>query len=138
MDALETTLADYRLAGMTTGPQVMSHLRPKLRERGVLSAEELRDTENGRWVRIAGHVIVRQRPGPARGICFVTLEDETGTSNAVLMPDEFRRFRMPLHSSAILEIAGPVQNVDSVIHVRARELHALTTRGELPGSHDYR
>jgi len=138
MDALETTLADYRLAGITTGPQVMAHLRPKLRQRGVLSAAELRNAENGSQVRIAGHVIVRQRPGPARGICFITLEDETGTANGVLMPDEFRRFRNPLHSSAILEIAGPVQNVEGVIHVRVRELHPLTTRGDLPESHDYR
>ena len=138
MNALETTLTDYRLTGITTGPQILAHLRPKLQERGVLSAQELRDAPNGCWVRIAGHVIVRQRPGPAHGICFVTLEDETGTSNSVLMPDEFRRFRVPLHSSSILEIAGPVQSVDGVIHVRARELHALTIRGELPGSHDYR
>ena len=138
MDALETTLTDYRLAGMTTGPQIMTHLREKLRERGVLSAAELRETANGRWVRIAGHVIVRQRPGPARGVCFITLEDETGTANGVLMPEEFRRFRNPLHSAPILEIAGPVQNVEGVIHVRVRELHPLTTRGELPASHDYR
>jgi error-prone DNA polymerase len=116
----------------------MADLRPKLRQRGVLSAAELRNAENGSQVRIAGHVIVRQRPGPARGICFITLEDETGTANGVLMPDEFRRFRNPLHSSAILEIAGPVQNVEGVIHVRVRELHPLTTRGDLPESHDYR
>jgi error-prone DNA polymerase len=138
MDALETTLADYRLAGMTTGPQVMTHLRARLQERGVLSAAQLRETPNGRWVRIAGHVIVRQRPGPARGVCFITLEDETGTANGVLMPDEFRRFRSALHSAPILEIAGPVQNVEGVIHVRVRELQPLSTRGELPGSHDYR
>jgi error-prone DNA polymerase len=104
----------------------------------VLSAAELRETPNGSWVRIAGHVIVRQRPGPARGVCFITLEDETGTANGVLMPDEFSRFRNPLHSAPILEIAGPVQNVEGVIHVRVRELQPLTTRGELPGSHDYR
>jgi len=138
LNPLETTLADYRLAGMTTGPQIMTHLRARLRERGVLSAAELREAANGRWVRIAGHVIVRQRPGPARGVCFITLEDETGTANGVLMPDEFRRFRTPLHSAPLLEIAGPVQNVEGVIHVRVRELHVLTTHGELPGSHDYR
>ncbi|MCA9510142.1 MAG: error-prone DNA polymerase, partial [Myxococcales bacterium] len=138
MDDVEATLADYRLAGLTTGPQIVAHLRPRLRARGVLSAAELRDVPNGRWVRIAGHVIVRQRPGPAQGVCFVTLEDETGTSNAVLMPAEFRRFRAPLHQAPIVEIAGPVQNVDGVIHVRARELSPVALSGDLPGSHDYR
>jgi len=137
MDPLEATLSDYRLAGVTTGPQVMAHLRKELRARGVLSAAELRAAEHGQRVRIAGHVIVRQRPGPARGICFITLEDETGTANGVLMPDEFHRFRNPLHASPILEIAGPVQRVEGVIHVRVRELRALSTQTGLPGSHDY-
>ena len=137
LDPLETTLTDYRLAGMTTGPQLMTHLRPSLEKRGVVTAEQLRAVENGHWVRIAGHVIVRQRPGPARGVCFITLEDETGTANGVLMPEEFKRFRNPLHSSPILEVAGPVQNVEGVIHVRVRELTPLTPQAHLPDSHDY-
>jgi error-prone DNA polymerase len=83
-------------------------------------------------------VIVRQRPGSAKGFCFLTLEDETGTSNAVLTPRQFQRFRAPLHAASILEIAGPVQNVDSVVHVRVRELRPLAPRRDLPGSHDYR
>ena len=67
------------------------------------------------------------------------VEDETGTSNAVLTPGAFRRFRAPLHGVRLVEIAGPVQNVDGVIHVRVRELVPLAERGaELPASHDYR
>ena len=125
MSALEETLADYRASGISTGPHVMAHLRHELAQRGVLSATEVRDVPNGRWVRTAGHVIVRQRPGSANGICFLTLEDETGTANAVLTPQQFRRFRVPLHTSPLVEIAGPIQNVDGVIHVRVKRLVAL-------------
>jgi error-prone DNA polymerase len=104
----------------------------------VLSAAALRDVPNGRFVRTAGHAIVRQRPGTAKGFCFLTLEDETGTSNAVLTPHYFRRLRIPLHTAAIIEIAGPVQNVDDVVHVRVQELVPLVPRGDLPRSHDFR
>ena len=106
--------------------------------RGVLSAAALRDVPDGRIVRTAGHAIVRQRPGTAKGFCFLTLEDETGTSNAVLTPRYFERFRAALHGAALLEIAGPLQNVEGVIHVRVRELVPLRASGDLPRSHDYR
>jgi DNA/RNA endonuclease YhcR with UshA esterase domain len=110
----------------------MAHLRPQLAARGVLSAAALREAPNGRSVCTAGHVIVRQRPETAKGFCFLTLEDETGTSNAILTPKSFRRFRVPLHTAAIVEIEGPLQNVDGVIHVRVR---ARLTRVRPAGSH---
>ena len=157
MDALDETLADYRLAGLTTDVHLMGHLREGLERRGVLSAARLREIPDGAWVRIAGHAIVRQRPGSAKGFCFVTLEDETGLSNAVLTPDISTRFRVPLHQASLLEIAGPLQRVDGVIHVRAREIvpldlsearapgpgRARTTQRDdrkpkMPRSHDYR
>jgi error-prone DNA polymerase len=116
----------------------MVHLRPRLKRRGVLSARELRRVPDGRFVRTAGHVIVRQRPGSARGFCFLTLEDETGTANAVLTPDAFRRFRALLHRSAVVEVAGPLQNLEGVIHVRVRELEPVAPREALPGARDYR
>ena len=138
MSPIEETLADYRRSGLTTGPHVMSFLRPQLAARGVLRASDLRDVPDGRFVRTAGHCIVRQRPGSAKGFCFLTLEDETGTSNAVLTPRIFRRFRVALHGAAIVEVAGPIQHVDGVIHVRVRELCALAAGAALPRSHDYR
>ncbi len=138
MTPFEETLADYRVAGITTGDHVMAHLRPSLRRRGILSTREVREAANGRFVRTAGHAIVRQRPGSAKGFVFLTLEDETGTTNGVLTPDVFKRFRSPLASASILEIAGPVQNVEGVVHVRIRDLKPLAPRGDLPASHDYR
>ena len=99
----------------------------------MLPAAALREVPDGRFVRTAGHAIVRQRPGTAKGFCFLTLEDETGTCNAVLTPRIFQRFRVPLHTSVRdPEIAGPVQNVDGVIHVRVRELPLPRPRGDLP------
>jgi error-prone DNA polymerase len=140
---IEATLADYRTTGLTAGPHVMAHLRPELAKRGVLATRALRDIPNGRYVRTAGHVIVRQRPGSAKGFCFLTLEDETGTTNGVLTPDQFQRMRTPLHASPLLEIAGPIQNVDGVIHVRIREIRPLSSEGDVARgpegftSHDY-
>jgi len=138
LSPLETTLADYRTTGLTTGPHVMTHLREQLRSRGVLATRELRDVPNGRYVRTAGHVIVRQRPGSAKGFCFVTLEDETGTTNGVFTPDQFEKLRGPLHASPLIEIAGPIQNVDGVIHVRVREVTPLHGSEDVPESRDYR
>jgi error-prone DNA polymerase len=139
LSEIEKTLADYRLSGLTTGVHLMRHLRPALDRRGILPAETLRETPDGAYVRIAGHAIVRQRPGSAKGFCFVTLEDETGLSNAVLTPDIAARFRVPLHQASLLEIAGPLQRVDGVIHVRAREVVPLGLQDEkMPASHDYR
>jgi error-prone DNA polymerase len=79
-------------------------------------------------------VIVRQRPGTAKGFCFITLEDETGTVNAVVVPDMFRRYRAVIHTAALLLIEGPLQKacpepsrgVDGVIHVRARRITPLS------------
>jgi error-prone DNA polymerase len=139
MTGVEETLADYRLSGLTTGVHVMAHLRERLDRRGILPAARLREIPDGTLVRTAGHAIVRQRPGSAKGYCFVTLEDETGLSNAVLTPDIARRFRIPLHQASLLEISGPLQRVDGVIHVRAREIIPLDLEAEkLPASHDYR
>jgi error-prone DNA polymerase len=139
MSALDETLADYRLAGLTTGIHLMAHLRPALDRRGLLTAAALREQPDGAVVRTAGHAIVRQRPGSAKGFCFVTLEDETGLSNAVLTPDVVRRFRAPLHASALLEVEGPLQRVEGVIHVRVRRVEPLDLAGsKLPPSHDYR
>ena len=66
--------------------------------------------------------------------CFLAAD----TANAILTPKQFQRFRVPLHTASIIEIAGPLQNADDVIHVRVRELRPLVPREALPRSHDYR
>jgi error-prone DNA polymerase len=137
MDPFEQTLADYAGTGMTVGPHLLAHLRLRLRERAILSAAELRGARNGAWVRIAGHVIVRQRPGTAKGFLFLTLEDETGTANAVVTPKVFEKHRALLHSAPILLVEGPLQNVDGVIHVRGRRFEEIPVATAVPPSHDF-
>jgi error-prone DNA polymerase len=134
---LEETLADYASTSLTAGPHVMAHFRDELRRRGVLSAADVRRTPHGRRVRVAGHVIVRQRPGTAKGMLFLTLEDETGTCNVVIRPDVFRGHRRLLHTCRILLVAGPVQNVENVIHVQGFGFEELTFAGAAPPSHDF-
>ena len=99
------------------------------RRGGVLSRRGAARRARRRFVRTAGHAIVRQRPGTAKGFCFLTLEDETGTSNAVLTPRISLRFRAALHGAALLEVAGPLQSVEGVIHVRVRELGRCARAG---------
>ena len=108
MNPLERTLADYKNSGITVGPHIMKHLRNALAAEGVLRAADVRRARDGRWVKIAGLVIVRQRPGTAKGFCFLTLEDETGTANAVVVPDMFQRHRALIHVDAddIVSAAG--------------------------------
>ncbi|MEE3325843.1 MAG: error-prone DNA polymerase [Myxococcota bacterium] len=138
LSALEQTLADYRLAGLTTGPQIMNHLRTQLEKRGFQQAADLSRIPDGQPVRLAGHVIVRQRPGSAGGFIFLTLEDESGLANAVLTPDQVERFRLPLQAASLLEVAGPLQHVDGVIHIRVRHLSPLDIRASLPPERSYR
>ena len=111
MSLLDRTLADYKASGITVGPHIMKHLRDALSRDGVLRACDLKQARNGSWARIAGLVIVRQRPGTAKGFCFITLEDETGTANAVVVPDVFQRYRSVIHTAALLCIEGPLQKV---------------------------
>jgi error-prone DNA polymerase len=137
MSPLEETLADYGSSGLTTGPHVMHHLRARLRAQGVLSSADLKLVPNGRWARVAGHVIVRQRPGTAKGMLFLTLEDETGTCNAVITPARYQHYRRIVHHARLLVVEGPVQSVDGVIHVQGQRFSELPLQGEAPPSHDF-
>ncbi|MET0153916.1 MAG: error-prone DNA polymerase [Candidatus Binatia bacterium] len=137
MRPLEETVADYAGTSMTVGPHMLAHLRKELAGRGVLSAAGLRQARSGSRVKVAGHVIVRQRPGTAKGLLFLTLEDETGTANAVIMPDVFEKHRALLHTSPILLVEGPVESSDGVIHVRGQHFEAIPLRAVAPPSHDF-
>jgi error-prone DNA polymerase len=138
MSAFEQTAADYAAVGLTIGPHLMAHLRAALRTRGVLPTVALRTVRSGAFVRTAGHVIVRQRPGTAKGMCFLTLEDETGLANAFLTPPAYERFRVVLNTSPLLVVAGVLEHRDGVIHVRVRDLERLDVGAVLPEGHDYR
>jgi len=137
MTSFEETAADYAATHLTSGPHVMAHLRDRLRAEGVLAARDLDGVPNGAAVRVAGHVIVRQRPGTAKGFCFLTLEDETGTANAVVTPPRYERWRVVLNTSPLLEVAGRLERVDGVTHVRATALARVEAPAVMPEGHDY-
>ncbi len=137
MRPVEETLADYAATGVTAGPHLMAHLRTRLRARGTLSAAELANANDGAWVKAAGSVIVRQRPGTAKGFLFITLEDETGIANVIVTPDLFQANRTLLHRASLLMVEGPLQKQQGVIHVRARRFREMRLRGAVPPSHDF-
>ncbi len=137
MDAVAETSADYAATGLTVGPHLMAHLRGKLRADGVLAAAELAQATHGAWVKTAGVVIVRQRPGTAKGFFFLTLEDETGISNAIVIPDLFQAHRALLHNAAILMVEGVLQKQDGVAAIRARRFRELRLAAALPPAHDF-
>lgn len=139
MSRVELIAADYMTTGLCTHGHPMEHLRDALRERGVLSAAELSSARTGERVRVAGVVICRQRPGTAKGVCFITLEDETGFANFVVYPDLFRRYRRTIIGSPVLLIAGIAQNEQDVINVKARKIVAIepTAGAAAIESHDF-
>jgi error-prone DNA polymerase len=137
MSPVEETMADYSATGLTTRPHLMTYLRARLRARGILSAADLLRAGHGSWVKTAGVVIVRQRPGTAKGFLFITLEDETGISNLIVTPDLFQRHRALLRGAGILYAEGSLQQVDGVTAIRARRFAEIRMPGAMPPSHDF-
>ena len=133
----ERVNADFRGTGVTLGKHPMAYRREELNKLGVKRAIDLREIRNGVWVRIAGWVIVRQRPGTAKGFLFLSMEDETGIANVIVTPDIFDRNRLVLVDQPLLLIDGPLQNQDNVIHVRARRIQPLSYAMAAAASHDF-
>jgi error-prone DNA polymerase len=130
--------ADCQGIGMTIGRHPMAYRRAEMNELGVTVASGLAAIPNGRLVRVAGNVIVRQRPGTAKGILFMSLEDETGVSNVVIMPDVFEQQRLEILRHPWVMVEGQIQNVDNVVHVKARRVSSLEGVREVStASHDF-
>jgi error-prone DNA polymerase len=137
MDQEERLVADFHGTGLTVGPHPMAYRRDWLKAMGIRRASELRDIPSGQRLRIGGCVIVRQRPGTAKGFVFLSLEDETGVANAIIAPDLFHQNRLLLASERFLAIEGILQNQDNVISVKAeRVLPLFVTKAET-ASHDF-
>lgn len=133
----ERVNADFRGTGLTIGRHPMAYRREELNTLGVKRAIDLREIRNGVWVRVAGWVIVRQRPGTAKGFLFLSMEDETGIANIIVTPDIFDHNRVVLVNQPLLLIEGPLQNQDNVIHVRARRIQPLSYAIAAAASHDF-
>jgi error-prone DNA polymerase len=137
MTGEERLVADFRGTGLTVGLHPMGHHRAEMNKRGVRSARELLNLPNGMHVRIAGGVITRQRPGTAKGFVFISLEDETGISNAIVTPQLFERNHVGIVHQQFLLIEGQLQNQDGVIAVKAESIEPLhITRAETT-SHNF-
>jgi len=133
----ERVNADFRGTGVTIGRHPMAYRREELNKLGIKRSTDLLEIRNGVWVKIAGWVIVRQRPGTAKGFMFLTMEDETGVANVIITPDIFDRNRSVLTNQPLLLIEGPLQNQDNVIHVRARRIEPLSYAMAAAASHDF-
>jgi error-prone DNA polymerase len=134
MNPLERLRADFTGTDLTIGQHPMAWMRPQLKD--VWRASDLPKARHGDWLRIAGNVICRQRPGTAKGFVFITLEDETGMSNAVVAPKLFERLRLLITSESFLMITGKLQNVKNVIHIQAKKIERLPGE-KLMGSASY-
>jgi len=125
MTTEERLTADFRGTGVNIGKHPMAYRREEMNALGVTPAGRLKYIRHGQRVRIAGPVIVRQRPGTAKGFVFLSMEDETGIMNAIVTPALYDRYRLALLSAPYLLIDGVLQNMDHVISVKANRVRAL-------------
>jgi len=138
MTANEEVLADFHGTGVYTGAHPISFLRKRLQALGVVSADELLRTPHGRRARIAGLVIVRQRPSTAKGLVFITLEDETGFANALVSAERFEKSRRVIVTAESLIIEGVVQNHEGIVTVKAEKLSPIPVEeAGINISHDF-
>ena len=126
MPLSEEVVADYQTTRLSLKAHPMSFLRASLAERGFVRASDLRSRKFRSMVHVAGVVLIRQRPGSAKGVCFITLEDETGVINLVVWPDLKEKQRRVVMGSRLMEVRGRVEYDDEVIHVIAHHMEDAT------------
>ncbi|MCP5000673.1 MAG: error-prone DNA polymerase [Hyphomicrobiales bacterium] len=122
----EHVIHDYRYLSLSLKAHPVSFLRNNLASRGVIANERLPEIANGRRVSVAGLVLVRQRPGSAKGVIFMTLEDETSIANIIVWPKTFERFRPLILGSRFVRVRGKLQCESNVIHIVADTIEDLT------------
>ncbi|HEV2044356.1 MAG TPA: OB-fold nucleic acid binding domain-containing protein, partial [Sphingomicrobium sp.] len=122
MPLSEHVVSDYQTVRLSLKAHPLSFLRGHYAGRGFVTASELASTRNGRRVSLAGLVLIRQRPGSAKGVCFITLEDETGIANLVVWPDKFAAQRNIVMGARLMVVHGLVQRDEAIIHVIAARL----------------
>ncbi len=137
MNPEERMVADYAGTGVTVGRHPMAHCRMQLHRMNVFPAGDLKLVRHGVKARIAGQVIARQRPGTAHGFIFLSIEDETGIANAIIDPDLYEANRSLVTYAKFLLIEGALQNIDKVIHIRAKHIEELDVTAAPMESHDF-
>ncbi len=128
MTAGEHVVHDYRHLSLSLKAHPLSFLRGGLEQEGTLTCGALADTPDGRPVRVAGLVLVRQQPGTAKGVIFMTVEDETGAANIIVWPKIFEKFRPQVMGARLVRVHGRLQSHSGVIHVVAQRIEDLSAR----------
>jgi error-prone DNA polymerase len=126
MPAGEEVVNDYRFLELSLRAHPVTFLRADLVRRGIIRNEELRRAPSGARVTVSGLVTIRQRPGSANGVIFMTIEDETAVANIIVWSKTFERFRPVILGARYVAVSGEVQQESGVIHVVARKLDDLT------------
>jgi error-prone DNA polymerase len=132
MTPLEEMRCDYSVQELSTSYHPMQVLRPELRGEPLLRSIELESRSDGEQVKVAGYVIMRQRPPTAKGFAFITMEDESGMINVVIRPDVYERFRQVCIFNPVLLVTGSLQKRDGTLNVRAETIAPLRPGGEPP------
>jgi error-prone DNA polymerase len=137
MDVEERLISDYHGTGLTTGPHPMFYRRAEMHRLNIKSAAEMRAMAHGKRATVAGAVITRQRPGTASGLIFLTLEDETGYANVIVMPQVYEEYRQAVLEPKFIRVSGTVQNQDGIVHLKASHVEALGVSAAQMTSHDF-
>nr|WP_314093550.1 error-prone DNA polymerase [uncultured Shinella sp.] len=119
-------IEDYTHTGLTLRSHPISFLRKDLTRRSIVTCQEAMSARDGRWLMTAGLVLVRQKPGSAKGVMFITIEDETGPANIVVWPKLFERRRRVVLGSSMMAINGRIQREGEVVHLIAQQLFDLS------------
>ncbi len=136
MEAGREVVEDYGHLGLSLRRHPVSFLRSDLTPRRFVTCAEAVALRDGRWVDVAGLVLVRQRPGSAKGVMFITLEDETTVANLVVWSKVFEKYRRTVLGSGMLGVKGRVQREGEVVHIVARELIDLSSELASVGTRD--
>jgi error-prone DNA polymerase len=133
----ERLVADFHGSGLTAGRHPMAYCRAAMDAQKVKRASELEYMRDGEYTRVAGCVIVRQRPGTAKGFVFLSIEDETGIANVIIRPDLYEKCRLVINREKFLRVDGVLQNQDRVVSIKAARVSPISVSAAQVESHDY-
>jgi error-prone DNA polymerase len=136
MTAGSKVVEDYGHVGLTLRQHPVTFLRNDLAARRIVTCTQAMDARDKRWLEAAGLVLVRQRPGSAKGVMFITLEDETGIANLVVWPQVFETFRRVVMSASMIAVRGRIQREGEVVHIVTYRLIDLSAELATVGSRD--
>jgi error-prone DNA polymerase len=138
MNPIERLQADFANSGLSIGSHPMRFHRERLNSMRVISAAQVKNMPDGRFIRVAGSVICRQQPGTAKGFVFLSIEDETGIANIILKPDVFERLRVPVLNSSYVIVDGILQNQRGVASIKATDVRpCVMPTTAVAASHDF-